>query len=121
MKLTKQTVIFFFILVALSTLVKIICAPQINLSGFTCLMSVSLFAGLMIKEKQLAFLLPLLTLLLSDLLLQLLHVLNLFPYAGFYSGQIINYVLFLLLTLIGIALRNYKIAGIIVAAFVGPT
>jgi hypothetical protein len=47
--------------------------------------------------------------------------LNLFPYAGFYSGQIINYVLFLLLTLIGIALRNYKIAGIIVAAFVGPT
>jgi hypothetical protein len=47
--------------------------------------------------------------------------LNLFPFAGFYSGQIINYVLFLLLTLIGIALRNYKIAGIIVAAFAGPT
>jgi len=121
MKLTKQTILFFFILVAVSTLVKIICAPQINLSGFTCVMAVSLFAGLMIKEKQLAFLLPLLTLLLSDLLLQLLHVLNLFPFKGFYSGQVINYVLFLLLTLIGIALRNYKTAGIIAAALVGPT
>lgn len=121
MKLTKQTVLFFFILVAVSTLVKIICAPQINLSGFTCVMSVSLFAGLMIKDRKVAFLLPLITLLLSDMLLQLLHVLNLFPFMGFYSGQIVNYVLFLLLTLIGIGLRNYKTAGVITAAFAGPT
>lgn len=121
MKLTKQTILFLFILVAVSTLVKIICAPQINLSGFTCVMAVSLFAGLIIKDKTHAFILPLITLLTSDIILQVLHVLNVFPYAGFYSGQIINYVLFLLLTLIGIGLRNYKTAGIVAAAFIGPT
>ena len=121
MKLTKQSVIFLFILVAVTTLVKVICAPRIDLSGFSCVLAVSLFAGLMIKEKKLAFLLPLLTLFISDALLQLLHALNLFPYAGFYGGQIYNYALFILLTLIGIGLRNFKTAGIIAAAFIGPT
>lgn len=121
MKLSRQTIIFFLILVIASTLVKIICAPQINLSGFTAVIAVSLFAGLTIRDKKLAFLLPLVTLFISDVLLQVLHLTNVFPYAGFYSGQIINYVLFILLTLIGIAFRNYKTAGIITAAFVGPT
>jgi hypothetical protein len=121
MKFTKQTIIFLFIVVAISTLVKIICAPQINLSGFTCVIAIALFAGLTIKDKALAFLFPILTLLISDILLQVLHVLNIFPYAGFYSGQIINYALFILITLIGIGLRNYKTAGIISAALIGPT
>ena len=121
MKLTKQTIVFLFILIAVSTLVKIICAPQINLSGFTCVMAVSLFAGLMIEDKTIAFLVPLVVLLTSDILLQVLHLLNVFPFAGFYSGQIINYILFILLTLISIGLRRFKTAGIIAAAFIGPT
>jgi hypothetical protein len=121
MKLSKQTIIFFSILVAVSTLVKVLCAPQINLSGFTAVIAVSLFAGLNIQDKKLAFLLPLITLFVTDVLLQILHAVNVFPYAGFYSGQITNYVLFILLTLVGIAFRNYKTAGIVAAAFIGPT
>jgi len=121
MKFSKQTIIFLFILVAISTLVKVICAPQINLSGFTCVMAVSLFAGLTIQDKKIAFLFPLLTLFISDVLLQLLHAINVFPYEGFYSGQILNYILFIVLTLIGIGLKNYKTAGIVAAAFIGPT
>ncbi|MBV9962433.1 MAG: hypothetical protein JO072_09315 [Parafilimonas sp.] len=121
MKLTKQTIIFLFILIVVSTLVKVICAPQINFSGFTCVMAVSMFAGLMIEDKPLAFLVPLVVLLTSDILLQVLHILNVFPFAGFYSGQIINYILFVLLTMISIGLRRFKTAGIIAAAFIGPT
>ncbi|MEP6513368.1 MAG: DUF6580 family putative transport protein [Parafilimonas sp.] len=121
MKLTRQTIIFCFILVAVTTLVKVICAPQIDLSGFSCVLAVSLFAGLTIKDKKKAFLLPLLTLFISDVLLQALHLLNLFPYKGFYGGQIYNYSLFILLTLLGIGLRNYKTTGIVAAAFIGPT
>jgi hypothetical protein len=121
MNLTKQTIIFCFILIAITTLIKVICAPQIDLSGFSAVIAVSLFAGLTIKEKKIAFLLPLLTLFISDVLLQLLHVLNLFPYAGFYSGQLFNYGLFILLTLIGVAFRNYKTPGIVAAALIGPT
>lgn len=121
MKLTKQTIVFLFVLVVVSTLVKIICAPQISLSGVTCVMAVSLFAGLMIEDKSLAFLVPLVVLLISDILLQVLHILNVFPFAGFYSGQITNYALFILLTSIGIGLKRFKTPGVIAAAFVGPT
>src|ERR1044072_3276854 len=85
MKLSKQTVIFLFILVIISTLVKVICAPQISLSGSTCVMAVSLFAGLTIQDKKIAFLFPLLALFISDVLLQLLHAVNVFPYADFYN------------------------------------
>jgi len=121
MKPSRQSVLFLFILVAVSTLVKILCAPQINLSGFTCVIAVSLFAGLTIEDKKIAFLFPLLTLFISDILLQCLYALNLFQFQGFYNGQIINYILFIIITLIGIALRNYKTAGIITASFIGPT
>ncbi len=120
MKLSKQTILFYFILIALTVIVKVICAPQIELSGFSCVIAIALFAGITVKYRAKAFLLPLITLFLSDMLLQVLHVLNLFPYAGFYSGQIINYILFILITLIGISLRNYKVAGIVAAAFIGP-
>ena len=121
MKLSKQTIMFFFILIAVSTIVKIICAPQINLSGFSSVIAVSLFAGLSIREKKFAFLLPLLALFITDSLIQILYAANLFPYAGFYSGQLYNYGLFLLLTFIATWLRNYKTAGIVLAALIGPT
>lgn len=121
MKLSRQTIIFYFILIAVTVIIKIICAPQINLSGFSSVIAVALFAGITTKEKTKVFLLPLITLFLSDVLLQILHVLNLFPYSGFYSGQIYNYALFVLITLIGISLRSYKIAGIFLAALIAPT
>lgn len=121
MKLSKQTILFFLALVVVSTLVKVICAPNINLSGFTAVIAVSLFAGLTVRNKKLAFVLPLATLFISDVLLEILHAFNAFPYSGFYSGQIINYILFIAVTLIGIGLRNYKTAGIVAAAFIGPT
>ena len=121
MKLSKQTILFYFILIAITVIVKLICAPQINLSGFSCVLAVALFAGITTKDNTKAFLLPLIALFLSDVILQILHSLNMFPYSGFYSGQIINYTLFILVTLVGIAFRNYKTAGVFGAAFIGPT
>jgi hypothetical protein len=121
MKLKKQTIIFFLILIVVATVVKIICAPEINLSGFTAVIAISLFAGLTVRDKKLAFILPLATLFISDVILQVLYQFHLFPYAGFYGGQIYNYALFFLLTFLGMWLRNYKTAGIFTAAFVGPT
>lgn len=121
MKLKKQTIIFFLILVVVATVVKIICAPQINLSGFTAVIAVSLFAGLTIKDKKLAFVLPLATLFISDVLIEALHQFHLFPFSGFYGGQVYNYALFFVLTFLGMGLRNYKTAGMFVAAIVGPT
>ena len=121
MKLSKQTILFYFILIAVTVIVKVICAPQISLSGFSSVFAVALFAGITTKDKTNAFLLPLVALFLSDVILQGLHALNLFPYSGFYSGQIINYALFILITLVGIVFHHYKTAGIFAAAIIGPT
>ena len=121
MKLSKQTILFYFLLIAVTTIIKIICAPQISFSGFTAVIAVALFAGITSNNKSNAFLLPLMSLFISDVLIEALHTLNLFPYAGFYGGQIYNYALFILITLIGIGFRNYKTAGIFAAALAGPT
>jgi hypothetical protein len=121
MKFSKQSIIFFFILVGISTLVKLICAPQINFGGFTAIIAVSLFAGISIRDTKLTFLFPLLAVFISDVLLQALHAMNLFPFAGFYSGQLANYALIVIVTLIGMAFRGLKTAGIIVAAVAAPT
>ena len=121
MKFSKQTIIFCFILIAITTLVKVICAPQIDLSGITAALSVALFAGLCVKDKKYAFALPLITVFISDVLIQVLYSLNMFPFKGFYGGQVYNYLLLFALTLIGIGFRNFKTAGIFGAAIVGPT
>ena len=64
--------------------------------------SVSIFfGGAVLKDKKLAFLLPLLSMLLSDLLYQVLFINGFTPIAGFYSGQVENYLLFSSLTVVG--------------------
>lgn len=121
MRLQKRTILFYVILIAVTVLVKVICAPQITLSGFTTVFAVALFAGLTTSDTTKAFVLPLISLFISDIIIEVLHAINLFPYSGFYSGQIYNYALFILITLIGIGFRNYRVPGIFAAALAGPT
>lgn len=120
MNFNKRNLVFVVIIIALTTIVKLICAPQINLSGFSPVIAVSLFSGYTFSNKKKAFLLPLVCLFSSDLILQALYLAKLFPFAGLYKWQLLNYSLFILVTLIGIALRRLKTAGLIVSAFVAP-
>lgn len=120
MKLNRRFIIFCLILAAVSTVIKIICAPQLSLSGFSGVFAVALFSGLTIKDKGVSFLLPLVVLFISDVILQVLHAVNLFPFAGFYDGQTLNYALFFLVTLSGMLLRTFRKAGIIASVFIGP-
>lgn len=120
MRFNKRFLIFVSILIAICTVIKIICAPNINLSGFSGVIAVALFAGLKIKDKSLSFLLPLATLFISDLIIQLLYVAHLFPFAGFYTDQLFNYGLFFLVTLIGMGLSKLKNAGIVAGIVIGP-
>ena len=120
MKINKRTILFFFILVAITTLVKVICAPNINLSGFSAGIAVSLLAGFVIKDTKQVVLLPLLTLFISDLLVQLLYSVNAFPFAGFYDNQWINYVLILAVAFIGVLFRKGGLVGIFASAVIAP-
>ena len=120
MKINKQTIIFLFIIVAITTTVKVICAPQISLSGFSAGLAVALFAGFTEKDPRKAFLLPLVALFISDVLIQLLYTAHLFPFAGFYGNQWINYILIAALAAVGMLLRRGKLAGMLAASVLGP-
>src|SRR4051794_20349818 len=98
MKINKKALLFFFVLIAVTTLVKVICAPNINLSGFSAGIAVSLFAGFTEKDSRKVILLPLLTLFISDVVIQLLYLVNAFDFPGFYKTQWINYPLILSLS-----------------------
>lgn len=120
MKLNKQTLIFLFVMIAITTTVKVICAPQINLSGFSAGLAVSLFAGFVIPDFRKMFLLPLFVIFCSDLIVQGLYLLDMFKFAGFYSNQWINYLLITSVAVFGMLLRKGKIAGMVAASIIGP-
>jgi len=120
MKINKRTLFFFFVLIAVTTLVKVICAPNINLSGFSAGIAVALFAGFTEKDVRKVILLPLLTLFISDMLIQVLYITNIFPFAGFYENQWINYVLIICLSFIGMLLRRGGLVGILSSGIIAP-
>jgi hypothetical protein len=120
MKLNKQ-VLFYSIVFIVTVVTKIICAPQIGLSGFSAIFSIALFSGMTVKNNKFGILMPLLILLLSDVVLQVLHSMNLFPFAGFYKGQTTIYALTLLLTLFGLVLSKPSVTRLITGVIAGPT
>lgn len=121
MKINTRTFVFLFVLIAITTIVKVICAPQIDLSGFSAILAVALFAGFVEKDPAKVFLLPLVAVFASDVLIQVLYSINLFAFPGFYHGQWVNYLLIAALCAVGLLLRKGKMAGVFAAAIIGPT
>lgn len=122
MKLNSKDITFYALLIAVATIIKIVCAPNYALSGVTAIMSVALFAGLNKNHSTAgSFLLPLATLLITNVILQVLFLLHLFPFRGFYQWQFVEYSLTVVLTGLGLLLRGAKTVGIFVSAILGPT
>lgn len=118
MKLDQKTFITWFIIVAVAVCLKLLAAANYNFSGFTGIFAVMLFSATTIKNKPNTFLLPLVTLFLSDLFVQFFYWAGWFEFPGFYKDQLLNYIL--ILAAAGVALlfskgsMNTKIAGIII-------
>ena len=72
-----------------------------------------------IKDKRFSFLVPLLSMLVSDVLYQALYSQGLTPIKGFYEGQWVNYILFTSITVIGFFIKKNKIGSIIVGSLAG--
>jgi hypothetical protein len=122
MKLNRNTIIFYIALVVITTLIKVICAPRLEFSGTTGIIALALFAGLVDMEKKQAFLLPLIALFVSNLIIDVLFRLNMFPFAGFYKWQFIEYALLgFALTGMGMLLNKLKTTGAILGIITGPT
>ena len=87
--------------------------------GFAPQWAMALFAGSVMKDKRFSFLVPLFSMLISDLLYQVLYMQGLTEIRGFYHGQGVNYVLFTMITVIGFFINKNKISSIILGSLAG--
>lgn len=119
MKLNKEIVIGLMIMIATTALYRVLpgrpygFAPQIAIA----LLSGSLFA----KNKQFAFVLPLVSMFLSDVFYQFLYVNHLSPIQGFYEGQWQNYLLIAATTIFGFGLQTNKVSKFVGNFIAAPT
>ncbi len=119
MKINRPLLISLGLMVLVSALYRIM--PNRPM-GFAPQIAIGLFSGaLFVKDKKWAFILPLLSMLLSDLLYQVLYNNGLSTIRGFYDGQLINYLLFAGLTSFGFMISKDKISNIAIAALSAPT
>ena len=112
MKLNKSLLLSFALLVLAASLYRAFPGRPF---GFAPQMAMALFGGAVIGNKKWAMVLPLLSMLISDLVYQALYINGLSSIEGFYAGQWVNYGLIALMTLFGFLLK--KITALRVAAF----
>ena len=98
MKISRNVLYIFLALIVVAAFYRIIPGRPY---GFAPQIAMALFAGALIKDKKIAFALPVLSMFLSDALFELLYYAGISPMWGFYEGQLTNYILFALLTVIG--------------------
>lgn len=118
MKVNKHFIYTLAALVVVAALYRII--PNRPL-GFAPQIAIALFAGSIMKDKKYAFALPLLSMLISDILYEILFTTGLSSIKGFYSGQFSNYILFGGLTVLGFFIQKRNVLHIALGSLAGPT
>ena len=116
MKIDKSIIVSFVLLVIMASLYRIMPGRPL---GFAPQIAMALFSGSIIKDKKYSFLMPLFSMLLSDIIYEVLFSLQLSSIQGFYSGQWINYVLILSITVIGFAVNKSKWFSILAGSVAG--
>jgi hypothetical protein len=88
--------------------------------NFAPMTALALFGAATLADKRVAVLVSLLSLLVSDLCIDILHRWGLMDTWGFYSGMWMTYTAFLLVTLLGFALRRHRsLPGVASATLAG--
>lgn len=118
MKLNKNFLLVFLLLIVVAALYRVIPGRP---WGFAPHIAMALFGGAVIKDKRWALALPIFSLFLSDLLYQGLHASGLSDTPGFYSGQWVNYLWFAGITCLGFLMRNITVGNILSFSFLTPT
>lgn len=108
-------------LITLAVVIRLIPMPA-GIYGVTPMYAMAIFGGVLFKkDKKFAFLLPLLSFFICDLLIQLLYTAGAWSAPGFYEGQLLNYILFGLLTFVGMAIKKPGVVSVGIASLVAPT
>lgn len=118
MKQNKSILFSLLILVVVASVYRIM--PD-RPYGFAPQWAMGIFGGaIFIKDKKWAFALPIVSMLISDILYEILYVNNLSVIQGFYKGQYINYLLFAGLTCIGFFIKNINVKSVLAASIASP-
>ena len=119
MKLNKEIVIALIIMIVTSALYRVQPGRPF---GFAPQIAIALFSGsLFVKNKHFAFLLPIVSMFLSDLLYQVLYVNYLTTIQGFYDGQWQNYLLIAATAVFGFGLQTNKVSKFAANFIAAPT
>jgi hypothetical protein len=122
MRINSRLIIFTLILIAATTLCKFYFGPTLNWSGFSPVIAIGLFSGMLINDKSRSFLLPLIAVFASDMIIEVLFQAGIFKwYRGIYTYQIFNYALLAGFTLIGWALKGKNYGSIALGGVIAPT
>ena len=116
MKLNKSNLLVLFILILACALYRIWDSRPM---GFAPQIAMALFAGSVSKDKRFAFLFPVLSLFISDLLYQFLYSQGLSTIKGFYEGQWQIYLMIASITIIGFFINKNKIGQIFLGSLAG--
>lgn len=112
--------------VLLALVLLIIIGSVFRAAGFAPQLAMAIFGAAVIKDKRLAFILPLLSMLLSDILIEVLYRNGYMNYGGFYSGetifdgQVLNYLVLAGITLFGFWARNLKFTRVALVTIAVP-
>jgi hypothetical protein len=119
MKLNKEIVIALMIMIVTTALYRVLPGRPF---GFAPQIAIALFSGsLFVKNKQFAFLLPLISMFISDLMYQVLYVNHLSSIQGFYDGQLENYLLIAATAIFGFGLQTNNVSNFVGNFIAAPT
>ena len=118
MKKDSSIIIGFILLVLIASLYKVMPGRP---WGFAPQIAMALFAGSIVKDRKFSFLLPLFSMLVSDIIYEILFQAKVSAMPGFYSGQLINYILFVGLTVVGFKIKSLNPVQIFAGSIAGAT
>jgi len=119
MKVNKNIIIALVLLIIISALYRVF--PNRPL-GFAPQYAMAIFGGAIFrKNKQWAFILPILSMFIGDLLFEVLYNSGLSVMPGFYEGQWQNYLLIASLTFIGFLIKKINVVNVLAASVASPT
>jgi len=118
MKINKSIIWSLIVMVVVAALYRVIPGRPF---GFEPQIALALFSGAVIKDRKLAFVLPLLSMFISDVLYQILYKAGVSSIYGFYPDQWINYLLYASVVMFGFLIKRVRVINVLLVALAAPT
>lgn len=118
MKINKSLAFYVMIFILSSALYRILPGRPY---GFAPQIAIALFGGAIIKNRLWSFLLPMMSMFISDTLYEILYQNGLSQICGFYEGQWLNYLTFASVVFVGFFMSKVNTKSVIFYSLLSST